>query len=226
MVTQQLVLGRLDLFSDKCEGRHGRELRAYLKSLTFPLPQELAPDQRDHVAEQNVELMLRMEDDHRAISYVSCWCAGGQIESEAMWRIYAGAGASVALVLPYERLRDSLSGESVFIGNVTYFDYGKSVIPYGNVLLPLMFKRHEFSYEKEVRVIQWQHEYLDHNGQAKPDRPAVLTMPWNLQEHIEKIVISPYTTPWQAQAIRGITARLCPGLESKIIDSEMGGEPH
>jgi hypothetical protein len=60
----------------------------------------------------------------------------------------------VALVLPYEQLRDSLKGTELLIGTVTNFDFNHGVMPEGNVYRATMCKGHEYEYEQEVRIVK------------------------------------------------------------------------
>ncbi len=138
-----------------------------------------------------------------------------------MWRIYAAGGASVALVLPYERLRDSLNDPDLCIGQVMYFDYEKELVRSGNTLFPMMCKRREFQYEQEVRIIK-----LDWKVLGDPqDSETKTTIDWNPQDHVEAIVINPYATEWQGAAIRAAVHSLSSGLENRIRDSVMKGPP-
>ena len=226
-----LVLARVDILSDKREGRHGKHLRtAVVQSLLRQLDADGSPadrSERRRLANQIGNLVQLNEELSRAVSYVSCWCAAGDKESEAMWQIYAAGGASVALVLPYERLRDSLSQPELYIGAVAYFDFNKSVVPADNVFRPTMFKSHEYDYEREVRIVKHDHTLWVGGGasptemQPRPDRPPVITVPWTVADYVERIVISPYATQWQADTIRAAIARLSPGLETRISESEM-----
>jgi hypothetical protein len=224
-----LVLSRVDTLDDKREGRHGKHLRTVVvqSALLQTIAQGNPSGSIDrHLADQLGDHVLLNEEMIRAVSFVSCWCKGGERESEAMWRIYAGRGASVALVLPYERLRDSLNQPDLYIGTVTYFDFNKGVVPVGNAFRPMMWKSHEYTYEDEVRIVKLDLALWESGGAAggtrpRPDRPSVIKVPWVMSDHIERIVISPYAKRWQADAIRAVLARVSPGLERRICDSEM-----
>jgi len=54
--------------------------------------------------------------------YVNCWHVSNH-ESEAMWRIYCGGDNGLAIVLPYEDLRTSVSMGTAWIGMVGYLDF-------------------------------------------------------------------------------------------------------
>ncbi len=182
----QLTLIRLDNLPDKFEGLHGRHfeqrfreqmienLAACATSGIFDL--QMTDEQAADVARQAIEFAQQI----RRLSYVSCWSLVAN-ESEAMWRIYGSAPSSVAIVLPYQRLRDSLDDPSLFIGMINYFDYERDLAPGKNMFGPIMSKRHEFDFEKEVRIVRVMHELYNSNGPNPlvAGLPEVETVPWD-----------------------------------------------
>jgi hypothetical protein len=225
-----LVLTRIDTLTDKREGRHGRHLRPAVVLSTLRqmemLKQPLDPAERRRLANQIGDMAQANEELHRTVSYASCWCQNGEKESEAMWRIYAGGGLSVALVLPYERLRDSLDRPDLYIGTVTYFDFNRGLVPADNVYRPTMYKGREFEYEKEVRIVKHDHTLWETGDpptglRPRSDRSPVVTVPWSIATHVERIVVSPYAAVWQTEALRAALARLSAGLEARVVASEM-----
>jgi hypothetical protein len=225
-----LVLTRVDTLDDKREGRHGKHFfhAVFLSTLRQMELTDIPPShaERERLATQVAELALHSEERNRAASFVSCWCMGGDKESEAMWQIYAGRGASVALVLPYERLRDSLKGTDLLVGTVTYFDFNRGVVSEGNVFRATMCKGHEYEHENEVRIVKhvpsiWSGDKVPPGVPSISDPPRVMMVPWVIADHVERIVISPHARSWQADAIRAVVRRLHPGLEDRIVGSEM-----
>lgn len=230
LIDGKLVLRRVNLLDDKREGHHGR----YHFHLAFVIAvREMEAKnnppthvERERAATEIAYEALRDVEKNRLASFVSCWRAGNT-ESEAMWRIYAGGGASVALVLPYERLRDSLPrGSGLYIGKVTYFDFNSLVVPPGNVYSPTMNKSEQFEYENEIRIVEhvpsiWSGDKVPPGIPSAADPPEIRTVPWVIADHVEGIVISPYAARWQADAIREVVKRLSPGLEARVRDSEM-----
>ena len=159
----------------------------------------------------------------RALAYVSSWCMG-ENESEAMWRIYGSSGASVALVTSYGRLRDSLPNDnSLYVGTINYFDFERRVVDLGNTLWPLMHKRHEFEHESEARIVRCD---LNMPPEANLDElPPVHFLHWKPEDHVEKIVVSPYTPAWQSETIKESLRRISPTLADRLMDSEMANIP-
>jgi hypothetical protein len=230
LINGTLVLRRVNLLDDKREGHHGKFF-FHLAFVTAFHQMEAAKDppthaERERAATEKAHEALRDVERNRLASFVSCW-RGGDTESEAMWRIYAGGGASVALVLPYERLRDSLpKGSGLYIGRVTYFDFNSRVVPPGNVYGATMSKSEQFDYEREIRIVEhvstiWSHDNVPEGVPSAADPPEIRTVPWVIADHVERVVISPYAARWQADAIREVVQRLSPGLEARVRDSEM-----
>jgi hypothetical protein len=102
IIKRELYLRRLDLLPDKFEGLYPTQTskaltQAYLAS------GQIDADTAKGIAEHRV----KFAKDVRRNFYVNCWHLG-DVESEAMWRIYCGAGGGVAIVLPYEKLSASI----------------------------------------------------------------------------------------------------------------------
>jgi hypothetical protein len=150
--------------------------------------------------------------------FVSCWHLGSH-ESEAMWRIYCGRQDGVAIVLPYSRLRDSISAPDTHIGTVEYIPYETGIFKRFGQFSPGMHKRREFEYEFEARIVQ--RRII--TSASEPPRSAALS--WDPEAHIERIVISPYSRPWFADIVRGIVERAAPKLADKVESSSMSKPP-
>jgi hypothetical protein len=76
----------------------------------------------------------------------------GADESDAMWKLYASQGGSIALQSTYRRLREVLPPE-VLVGKIRYIDYRRTSIPELNALHRCMHKRKAFAHEKELRAV-------------------------------------------------------------------------
>jgi hypothetical protein len=129
-------------------------------------------------------------------------------------------------VLPYSRLQESLHDPDArsFIGTVTYVDFESAVFPLGNLFNLVMHKRKEFAYENEARVICWRPP--TDSTWLTADVPAAVTLPWAPEDHIERIVVSPYAAGWYFDTIRELVNRLNPALKDRIVPSPMGGGPY
>ncbi len=177
------------------------------------------------LAQQFVEQYMATPNNLRRTIYASCWRLGNH-ESEAMWRLYCGTREGAALVLPYERLKSSLTDPRTYIGQVKYIDYDRDVIRGDNVLNQVMHKRREFEHEREARIVSWQMISLP-NEPARDftNPPPAISLRWEPEQHLERIVISPYADPWYLETIRDTVARISPDLVARVVASSMGEAP-
>jgi hypothetical protein len=142
-----------------------------------------------------------------------------------MWRLYCGAEDGLAIVLPYERLRNSVESISELgarTGLVKYIDYEAEAIPPHFLTNASMRKRIQFAHEREVRIVCSQLQAAVTNVEL----PLFLSVPWLAEAHIEHVVISPYANPWYGKVVREAVRRLTPGLLDRVQLSSMGGGPY
>ena|SRR5271168_331640 len=89
-------------------------------------------------------------------NFVNCWHMNDD-ESQAMWKIYAGENAGIAVQSTVGRLIKALSKDSqpVHIDEITYVDRSQYIRQRkGTSRSPYMYKRKEFEYEKEMRALR------------------------------------------------------------------------
>ena len=166
-----------------------------------------------------VDYMVSWLSSMRKQLYVSCWHLG-EWESEAMWRIYCGRGDGLAIALPYEQLRDSLTYPNTHIGKIEYVAYNLEQFQITDTFLSVaLHKRREFGHEAEVRIV-----HLDLLS-SDETRPEFLDVPWDVENAIEEVIISPYATPWYADMVKGMVERVAPKLLGKVKISSMAGPP-
>ena len=115
---------------------------------------------------------------------------------------------------PYERLRDSVRGADLLIETVTYFDFNRGVVPEGNVYAATMRKGHDYEHEHEVRIVKhvptiWSGDKVPPGVPSIANPPRVMTVPWAIADHVERVVISPFAARWQGcHLLRGRSAEL------------------
>jgi hypothetical protein len=214
LIRRELFFARLDQLPDQFEGTLPVRTKEALTELLRTGLAKSGPAQIEKLVDQN----LAAYRTQRKLMYVNCWRLGND-ESEAMWRVYCPHGPAAAVVLPYEKLRDSLSNPMLFIGQVTYVDYRKHLFDVGNALRVPMHKRIEFSHECEIRVVYW----LVPEGN-KTETPTFWRMPWAVEDLIESIVIGPYVEPWHRDLIRETVEMLCPRLKGRVHESGMSAD--
>jgi hypothetical protein len=175
---------------------------------------------------ENAAKFAKFRPEIKRDLYVSCWRAGYD-ESEAMWRLYCGSREGVAFQTTYERLDASLPSD-VFLGKVTYLDYESGEMPWLSALSPIMHKRAAFAHEQEVRAVIWRSAYFVAQGMQPDEFPPAeptLTMPWNAEEVLEHVFVSPYAEQWYRDVVADVLQRFAPTLADRLCWSRMKGVP-
>jgi hypothetical protein len=208
---RKLYLSRLDLLNDPHEGSTPRLLASMRdEHLRTVADGKLAAE------------MPRINLQNRNSTYVSCWHYG-QIESEAMWRLYCPGSGGVAIQTTYEKLAQSIEAEpSLYIGCVTYIDYETEGFPLDNMFYPVMHKRISFAHECEVRMVKTESKYW-----GLPERigPPGLEIEWNAESIIDEIYVNPYAPDYYHEVVSTIVRRIVPELETHVRWSPMRAAP-
>ncbi len=146
---------------------------------------------------------------------VSCWHEMPQ-ESDAMWRLYAGNGAGIAIKTNFDSLLNAVLGDDILsddyrAGRVEYVDYEKCDIPtlFG---MPLFYKRKPFDHEREVRIIRFKEDSGSSTGETH--RVALRTL-------IHEVVLSPNADDWMYNVVKTTTRRFIEPLAEKVRKSEI-----
>lgn len=158
---QKLYLRRVDLFNDSHEGALSR------KTIDLMGMTDIADPIMREMMQQHVE-----SNTYR--TYASCWHESDH-ESGALWAIYGDENSicvqsryrKLRAVLPevtrneissgagdlqFDELRNCTAIPHVDIGRVRYVDYLKDVVSNDYLWGPILHKRKEFEFEKELRV--------------------------------------------------------------------------
>jgi hypothetical protein len=213
---QQLILSRADLMIDRFEGAVPQKVLDELSA---------NPETAARVA--------RLRSDIRRDVYISSWHENPR-ESEAMWRLYCGAGEGVALSTTYAKLDHALTAfPNVQIGRVTYVDYHAEgwQEAYMNVLTPFMYKRASFEHEREIRVLHLgaldAHSSFDQSQPRSRERDAspVIGLEWNIAEAVERLWVSPYAPRWYFDVVNAVLERFAPEMSPRLTWSEMAANP-
>jgi len=188
-----LRFGRADLFSDDLEG-------------TVPSASALP---------QNIHVINRRAPE---ITNISCWHKA-EAESMTMWEIYSDRG--VVVESTPQKLRNSLCDEREFaiqFAAVQYLDYTSESFEFfertedggvrGNYVDPFQFKREYYEGENEFRAItgplaseefraqveEEGGEDYDWNEIVDQAKTPGIFITVDLEELIDKVVISPYSS--------------------------------
>lgn len=220
---QKLYLTRLDLMSDEHEG-------------SIPVPnaiyrefQLLAIQRNMHLEDFDDDLIKHIHQGNsvynklRRWMYVNCWHMGN-MESEAMWRLYCPENSGVAIQTIYSKLANSVASESeLHIGMVAYIDYESQSIPMNSVFAPVMHKRISFSHEHEIRLVKVRPP--DNWGTPHEFSPPGISISWPLEQTVESIYVNPYAPEYFYEAVCSVVRNLAPNLEDRVLWSRMKAPP-
>ncbi|MFZ2384979.1 MAG: hypothetical protein WBE75_02075 [Candidatus Omnitrophota bacterium] len=153
--------------------------------------------------------LMKVVDLGRSLIYASCWHLN-EDESAAMWRQYANWGKGIAIQSSVYRLKAALKNteKDISIGTINYIDYKTQEIKDLNVYTWAMHKRKHFEADREVRAI-----FMD-NGNKDGFLISI-----NLEELIERIVVSPSSPEWFRELIHKILIRH--GIDKEVRFSDI-----
>jgi hypothetical protein len=147
-----LFFSRIDKFSDIYEGKWAR---TNLESKVF------VSDTRRGSEEYNEDrriLHASVKDILRLI-YVTCFTIQ-EYESERMWTEYTKSPMSVAIESDFSRLKQSFTkytGDNrvfteIYASKIRYLENENENMDEWSALFPIIYKRKEYEYEKELRL--------------------------------------------------------------------------
>lgn len=145
-------------------------------------------------------------------TFVNCWHTG-DIESDAMWKLYASYGEGVAIKTNFRDLASAFVSKdpAVSIGKVEYINYTQSRL-IGNLLSLCFYKRKSFEHEREVRAVV-------RNGGAET---AGFYVDVDLQKLVSEIVVAPFAEEWFVDLVSKLADRN--GL-GEVVRSSMEDKP-
>lgn len=151
--------------------------------------------------------------------HINCWHMN-EIENIAMWDNYLDSKEGIAIKSTYNKFVDAVMNAPmlIFMGIVNYIDYDKNFIPYDEGLWAnFLYKRKEFSYEKEIRAMfLLSHDVLE-NGILHT------LVDTDLDILIEEVVISPYSSDEFYKEIVNTAKKY--NLNCKISKSNLSKKP-
>lgn len=201
--SEQLTAG------DPWEGKiHPDDVRRFVER------SEQAAAARGQESALNASLVAALANQSTA-TYINCWQESTP-ESVAMWKMYAEHG--VALRTSMGRMKCALLADhDIHIGKVEYGESGLGKSSSDWVRRNLQ-KRSAFKSEQEVRL-------LVSGAELEPDRVAAilpgLRVPVNLNCLLAEIVISPFASAYEVDAIKSVVSKFAPGIpcsQSTLLD--------
>ncbi|HUS46591.1 MAG TPA: hypothetical protein VM098_00615 [Phycisphaerae bacterium] len=200
-----LFFARADLFEDPWEGSW-YALECYAK-----------PFGGFDIRKVMRAVLARDAEAEKTRHAVSCWHLS-EVESAALWRLYAQSQGGIAIQTTFARVKESLADyrEAVFIGKVKYIDYDRDQIKGSNAFLPLLHKRRSFEHEREVRAITLcclaPKEFASRQG---------ISVPVVLDKLIETVHVCPWSPEWVGELTKRVVQRYglkTPVQQSKLLD--------
>jgi hypothetical protein len=211
-----LFFSRADQFDDPFEGA------STAANLTARGEWYSGPEWEDEKARAALESLPKIFEGSRKWTYVNCWHAN-EVESAAMWRLYARSNEAIAIQSTFRKLKEQLP-EHTELGLVQYIDYDKDFIPDNNLFYRFMRKRKSFSHEREVRAIRQEPISDENTVKANEPNPELgLLVAMNLTQLIERVVVAPTAPPWFGNLVEAVTRRY--DFRSPIVKSSLDQKP-
>lgn len=215
---KRLCLSRLDQFADKLEGSVPRNHYDELPQDSWVISSagSIRASDRERLAE-----LQRMRIYG---TFASCWRLDNN-ESELAWRACSGGKGAVAIALPYSLLARTVNWYNTFIGCVRYIDYSTDTFPDFEWLShAFMHKRLEYKSEQEARIIYHPEGWAGRDGRRKvgpEDTDPVVLVPWEAEQLIERIVISPGVSTLFSSAVKDVVSAFAPKLLDRLRSSAL-----
>lgn len=223
---KQLFFTRLDKFQDKYEGEFPQKdfetinnsfIESYINT-GYSISRK--------------DFLNTIDGANKYEFFANCWYKGST-ESYGMWKSYLKSDEGVAIKTTITNLKQSLKlriDDAIEFGAVEYIDYNKESIlnlyksnrekglftpPF-----PGLFKRKEFEFEKEFRIIALKRNDVTERQLAYADSVLIRIDPKML---IEEIYVSPFTGTWYLDLIKSVAQKY--NLNKPIIQSGLNVGP-
>ena len=206
-----LFLARADRLMDPFEGSFPKGDVAKLIE-SFKETIELLQENLPYPLEESGHPVLDFIQESRKFTLISCWHESAH-ESAAMWRLYSGEQAGIAIKTDFQSLSQSFTCESdIFIGRVKYIDYDAGSISDPNALAPFLHKRDSFEHEKEVRAINWDLPIPSPLSleNCTPDFSIPLHevgayRQVEVSRLVQEVIVAPYAAEWFMELVQSVT---------------------
>lgn len=197
LTSRSLYLARLGRMTDPFEGHLPRRvLREYgemtsgIVGLGVVGMAVVGADQSVGVQEQQDIAARRAQD-----LFLNCWHVN-DVESEAMWELYGGRGATIAIRSTISRIEDAIrTPEEMKIGAVKYIRFDRDEVDAQDFYAPVFHKRKSFEHEREVRLVAHRPGSTADSLLVEVDLSRLLESVWlapgtpeNMQECVQTIL--------------------------------------
>lgn len=206
--TQAIFFTRADKFFDKYEGYVNQDIHDRVNSIFSEYPNP------DEMRKEFQELISNL----KKIAMINCWNMS-YTDSLAMWKTYCPGTESVAIKSNTEKLKNSLwkyDQDSVHIRPVKYVDVEMEQEYHLNGINLFTFKRPQFSFENELRVIILlmnepkilTNEYDNHKEYTMKLPEFGKRIHIDFDELVEEIYVSPFSPSWFVELVNRLVSLL------------------
>ena len=169
--------------------------------------------------------------DSRAFTLVNCWHWRAD-ESAAMWKLYSRERDGIAIKTTFGSFSRSFEcADDIFIGTVSYVDYGVTAISSDDLRVPYFLKRKSFEHESEVRALTQDFPSPDgvHVDMTQPVYDVGTYYEVDLSFLVEEVVVAPYAEEWFMELVQAVASRYnlkAPIRKSSLADPPIWSEPY
>ncbi len=177
------------------------------------------PGGRPQVEQEFIEAHEHYINSARAKVFLNSWHIN-EYESEAMWKLFGGAGHSIAIRTTLGRIMGEMAQHDLTAGKVLYKDMIKDDCRISDIFDFALLKRKPFEHEREFRFI-----FINEGGD---DNPKLLDsyglhIPVEPADIVDRIYVSPLSEPWQFELTQTIVTMQ--GLSERLIRSTLFNIP-
>ena len=170
---------------------------------------------------KTLDELSKIRKNLRYQTFLNCWHIN-EVESDAMWKIYAKDNTGIAIQSTYKRLVDVLKeNRSIYVGAVNYIDYDLDSMPETNLFWPFVHKQKIFKHESELRAII-QNTVINEKEPFKT-QPLGVDIQINLDKLIEKIYVAPTSPKWFYDLVTSVIKKY--NLTREITFSKLSDRP-
>ena len=203
LLKKQLFFSRADRFEDPFEGRMNKTSINEFSNFI------------------NKTETVKRQNEKRTEITVSSWHQNDS-ESYAMWRIYAKGSYGIALQTTFANLKRSFDAtdKPIYIGKINYYDESSEPIHAdSNSFIPFLRKRIIYKYENEVRCCYALPQYTEKFEWQQQDIYNGVFIDVDLRAMIERVYISPYSTGWIGDIVKGLNEKF--QFEKEVVHSNV-----
>jgi len=243
--TNALFFPRSDRLDDPYEGTWSDATWGMMRDSLEQIWTENDIDPAQHDVADIVRQFREGTATFREWVYVNSWHMN-EVESAAMWGLYAQRDQGIAVQSTYAKLAECLPAQtpsrvfesprfpgkriivkaaSIHLGTVVYVeDYKTNSMSTNNILYPFIHKRRSFAHERELRAVILESAQVEDptTGELSPihagsTNPAMgLRVDVSIDDLVEKVLVAPTAPSWFGELVENISAKY--NLDSRRID--------